>query len=172
MKARNQKALSLSTLSPYPVQLRSSGDITFATDHQVRYKLSFTRNRAELPNTTFADNCLTLTIVPLSGYVYYGPFAGIADPRVAITIMDQIVELFQSNPSLVLNYTCDLADELERNRKIAFGTWYKTYLKPMGVERIEYDNPSGRVHAAALYWHNHPDRAEVEEIFNEIFVGK
>lgn len=86
--------------------------------------------------------------------------------------MGQLLRLFDLNPLLVINYSCDLTDDLERHRNIIFGRWYITHLEPKEIVRQKHTNTSERIYAAVFYREDNPYRYELEGIFSEIFRGK
>ena len=171
MSLKNPRESSLLTLSPYPVQENEAG-LTFETHSGIRYQLAFESNAKEFPHSSFGENCVTLSIIPLKGYNRRRSYEGLGDPRIEITVMGQLLKLFDLNPLLIINYSCDLTDELERHRNIIFGRWYLTHLEPNGVARQKHINTSERIYAAVLYRESNPHRHELEETFSKIFRGK
>lgn len=171
MSLKNLRESSSSILLPYQVQENESG-ITFKTEFGITYQLAFESNVKEFPYNSFGDDCVTLSIIPLNGYSRQGSYSGLGDPRIEITIMDQLLRLFDLNPLLVINYSCDLTDNLERHRNIIFGRRYLTHLQPRDIIRKKHTNVSERVYISVLYRGDNPYKAEIEETFLQIFRGK
>jgi len=173
MKANDPKESSSLTPSPYPVHYVNNGaEGYFTSDLQVRYLLAFTQNEGESNNPQYRDTCVTVSLVPQSGYKYTERYRGEFDPRVEPTVMGELVRLFKSNQFVVVYFSCDTSNEYERNRHITFGKWYTKYLLPLGVCRKRYSNPSQRVYACVYYFADHPYRTEIEEDFSRLLYGK
>ncbi|MVM35241.1 hypothetical protein GO755_34790 [Spirosoma sp. HMF4905] len=171
MNPRSPKERSLSTHTPYPVRVNKDGFL-FDTDQGITYQLFVQSNAKVFPEQPFGENCVTLSVLPLRGYSRPTAFSLKGDPRLELTIMDELKKLFQANPLLVIAYSCDLTNELERHRSVTFGRWYRKYLSTVGVLRKKYENPGLRAYGAVLYHESNPYMIEIEEEFSEIFSGK
>ena len=172
MNPKDPKESSLSTLSPYPVRVSSDGGRVFDTDRGITYQLAFASEAESYPNSTFGQNLVTFAIVPLMGYTRKVFFAEKGDIRIEVTIMGLLQDLFSSNPLLVIAYSCDTDQELERHRSILFGQWYRKYLQPQNVTRMTYANRSTRIYAGILFRQDNPYSNEIEEEFTFQLDGK
>lgn len=172
MNPKSPQESSSSTLSPYPVRVSSNGSRVFDTERGITYQLAFTAEAKSYPNSPFADNLVTLAIVPATGYTRKTFFEDKGDPRIELTIMGLVQRLFELNPLLIIAYTCDTTHGLERHRNILFGRWYRKYLKFNEIIRMKYENPGTRTYAGVLFHERNPFKDEIEEEFKYQLTGK
>ncbi|WP_461095972.1 DUF6169 family protein [Spirosoma luteolum] len=173
MKPTSQKGSNLSTLSPYPVRYRNNGtEGHFISDNSINYLLSFTQNEGEPNNSLYGDACVTVGLYALSGYVPTGSGKRSYDERVELTVMGELIRLFNASPVAVVYFSCDTAGGYEKSRHKLFGIWYDNHLAPLGILRKQYSDESQRIYASMYYRPEHPFREEVERDFDLLLHGK
>lgn len=169
---KNPQESSSSTPYPYPVRISDNGSRLFDTDRGITYQLAFAPQASSFPDSPFAENLVTLAIVPLRGYTRRTLQKEKSDSRIELTIMGLLQHFFEVNPLLVIAYTCDTGNELEEARFILFKRWYRKYLEQEGIIHMPYESPSTRVYAGVLYRQDNPYKDAIEEEFNAQLRGK
>ena len=172
MNPEDPKESNLSTLSPYPVRASANGSRVFDTDRGITYQLAFASETKSYPSSPFAENLVTFAIVPLKGYTKKVFFRERVDLRIELTIMGELQALFKLNPFLVIAYTCDTTENLERHRSIVFKKWYRKYLQALNVTHVTYQGPGTRTYGGILFSEDNPYKEDIEAEFNFQLSGK
>jgi hypothetical protein len=171
MSQKDQRESSLSIPSTYPVHERNNS-FRFTTDRGIIYEIVFQSNLTIFPDEPFGENSVTIALTPTIGYHRDKSFFLHPDSKIEATVVQLLRDLFDANPFLVINYTCDTLQGFDRHRRIIFGKWYKKYSASTGILRINHDDPSQRIYAAALYHQDNPYKADIERVFTELFKNK
>ncbi len=153
-----------SSLSPLPYPLTDDKDgFLFITDAEVTYKLAFRSDADYFTGWPFAEHLLSFSIIPIRGKV------GAADPRIGATVTHALQLAYEADPELIIAFTCSVEDDLQRHRRVLFGSWYRKHKAE--YNRLSYTDED-KLYTAAIFRRSHAHSALIEEVFNETYQDK
>lgn len=151
-----------STPLPYPLR-KIKGGFSFETVHGIVYETKLADDSDYVSESSFVGPVVSFSIIHVTGQVRE------KDPRVEQTVVQALLQTFDEQPDVVINYICSLDDSQELARNRLFHWWYiKT-----GQERfikLDFDDHHNRIHASALFRRDHPAETDIRESLTDLFA--
>jgi hypothetical protein len=137
---------------------------TFTTDSGQVYEVYFDMSNGMFPDPEIDQNAMYI------GFSCKPPqekFDRNHDPRIGITIMYILANMFNTYKRAIFSFVCSPADGQARNRYITFARWYSQ--SPI-KEKIELLRKQiGGTYCGILFSKKHPDLDKIEFNFNNQF---
>jgi hypothetical protein len=92
------------------------------------------------------------------------------DPNISSTIIEILKTFFKLNNPAIL-FICDVNDNRQRQRKVAFNKWFKKYNESLNFIKLNkefYIDNENQYYMSLIFNQTNPDRVKIQEVFFKI----